>query len=218
LLSRCRHIDYYEIVQFKHLRSVSYRTCWFYRKTNQFISDLDPRFELATPIIWSNRLILENRYGSDNNATTIRVGSNLTKHFTFGSLIIILINKVGTLRMCINYTTLNKIIVKNRYHLPRVDDLLDQLYHANYFTKLDLISKYHQVQVKKEDTWKTAFKTRQCLYEWLVMPFVLCNALFTFMCLMKDVSCPFLDSFVLMYLDDILVYNFAWVEHISHLL
>jgi hypothetical protein len=83
--------------------------------------------------------------------------------------------------MCIEYIDLNKITLKNLYPLPMIDNLLDQLQHVKYFTKLDIKSIYHQVRVKDEDTWKIAFMTMQGLYEWLVMSFGLCNAPTTFM-------------------------------------
>jgi hypothetical protein len=86
-----------------------------------------------------------------------------------------------------------------------IGDFSDQLQQAKYFTKLDLKSRYHQVCVKEEDTWKTTFKTRQGIYEWLVMPFGICNAPMTFMHLMNDVLHPYLDSFVIVYLDESLV-------------
>ena len=90
-------------------------------------------------------------------------------------------------RMCIDYHALNKITIKNMYHVPRVDDLLDQLKWSKLFTKMDLKLGYHQVQIKAEDTWKKTFKTKQGFYEWLVIPFCLCNSLATFMGLMNDV-------------------------------
>jgi len=112
-----------------------------------------------------------------------------------GSPIIIVPNKDWTWQMCIDYRALNKITLKKRYPLPKIDDLLGQLQQEKYFTKLDLKSQYHQVRVKEEDTWKIAFKTRQGLYKWLVIPFGLCNAPATFMILMNDILFPFIDSF-----------------------
>jgi hypothetical protein len=133
-----------------------------------------------------------------------------------GSLIVLVPKKDGTWIMCVNYWALNKIMVKNRYPLPRIDDSLDQLKNVVYFTKFDLHSGYHQIRFAEEDAWKTTFKPKQGLFEWLVMPFGLCNALKTFMHVMNDVFRHFLDDFVIVYLDNILVFSGTWDEHVRH--
>jgi hypothetical protein len=134
-----------------------------------------------------------------------------------GSLIVLVQKKDGTWRLCIDYQALNKITIWNRYPIPHIDDLLDQLKGAKYFIKIDLKSRYHQVPIKPSDVWKIDLKDKEGLFEWLVMPFGLTNALATFMRIMDYILRPFTNSFVVVYLDDILIFNQTWEEHLHHI-
>ncbi|XP_057538026.1 uncharacterized protein LOC130815554 [Amaranthus tricolor] len=134
-----------------------------------------------------------------------------------GAPVLFVRKKDGSLRLCIDYRELNKVTVKNRYLLPRIDDLFDQLRGAEIFSKIDLRSGYHQLRIAEGDIYKTAFRTCYGHYEFTVMPFGLINAPAAFMCLMNQVFSAYLDKFVVAFIDDILVYSKNQDDHEKHL-
>ncbi|GKD47839.1 putative reverse transcriptase domain-containing protein, partial [Tanacetum coccineum] len=134
-----------------------------------------------------------------------------------GALVLFVKKKDGSFRMCIDYRELNKLTVKNRYPLLRIDDLFDQLQGSRVYSKIDLRSGYHQLRVREEDIPKTAFRTRYGHYEFQVMSFGLTNAPAVFMDLMNRVCKPYLDRFVIVFIDDILIYSKSRKEHEGHL-
>ena len=135
----------------------------------------------------------------------------------WGCMAIFVKKKDGTLRMCVDYRPLNAVTVKNKYPLPRIETLFDQLAGAKVFSKIDLRSGYHQIKIRPQDIPKTAFSTRYGLYEYLVMSFGLTNAPAFFMYLMNSVFMPELDKFVVVFIDDILIYSKNDEEHAQHL-
>ncbi|GJY21321.1 putative nucleotidyltransferase, ribonuclease H [Tanacetum coccineum] len=135
----------------------------------------------------------------------------------WGASVLFVKRKDGSMRMCINYQELNKITIKNRCPLPRIDDLFDQLQGASFFSKIDLRLGYHQLKIREEDIPKTAFQTRYGHYEFIVMPFGLTNAPTAFMDLMNRVCRPMLDKSVIVFIDDILIYSKSAKDHETHL-
>src|SRR3954467_14733939 len=147
----------------------------------------------------------------------------MAKHFvqpsvsSWGAPVLLVKKKDGGMRLCIDYRQLNKVTIKNKYPLPRIDDLMDQLVGARVFSKIDLRSGYHQIKVKDEDMQKTAFRTSYGHYEYSVMPFCVTNAPGVFMEYMNRIFHEYLDRFVVVFIDDILIYSKSESDHVEHL-
>jgi len=135
----------------------------------------------------------------------------------WGAPILFSEKKDGGLRLCTDYRDLNNVTIKNKYPLPRIDDLFDQLRNARVFSKLDLRSGYHQLKVRAEDIEKTAFVSRYGHYEYTVVPYGLTNAPSVFMNLMNKLFMKYLDKFVVVFIDDILIFSKSKEEHAEHL-
>ena len=135
----------------------------------------------------------------------------------WGSPVLFVAKKDGTIRLCIDYRSLNEVTIKNKYPLPKIEDLFDQLNGAKVFSKIDLRSGYYQLKIRPQDIPKTTFVTRYGLYECMVMSFGLTNAPAYFMYLMNKVFMEYLDKFVVVFIDDILVFSKSEEEHEQHL-
>ena len=145
------------------------------------------------------------------NSELIRPSTSL-----FPSPILLLKKKDGSWRFCTDYRALNQVTIKDRFLIPTVEDMLDEIHGVAYFTKLDLRARYHQVRVNPTDIYKMVFQTHNGHYEYLVMPFGLCNAPSTFQAIRNSIFCPYLRNFILVFFYDILIYSPTWSTHLDH--
>ncbi|GJZ33886.1 putative reverse transcriptase domain-containing protein [Tanacetum coccineum] len=201
--------------------SVNFKT-YFKNSRNSTIRDVEFNIELipgAEPISKAPYRMapIELKELKDQLQELLERGFIRPSVSPWGAPVLFVKKKDGSMRLCIDYRELNKITIRNRYPLPRIDDLFDQLQGAKHFSKIDLRSGYHQLRVKEQDISKTAFRTRYGHYEFLVMPFGLTNAPAVFMDLMNRIFHEFLDKFVIVFIDDILVFSKSKEEHEDHL-
>ncbi|GJR90487.1 putative reverse transcriptase domain-containing protein [Tanacetum coccineum] len=182
----------------------------------EFQIDLIPG---ATPVAWAPYRLAPSKMKelSDQLQDLSDKGFIRPSSLLWGAPVLFVKKKDGSFRMCIDYRELNKLTVKNRYPLLKIDDLFDQLQGTSVYSKIDLRSGYHQLRIYDEDILKTTFRTRYGHYEFQVMPFGLTNAPAVFMDLMKWVCKPYLNKFVIVFIDDILIYSKSKQEHEEHL-